>query len=190
VKITGGQFRKLQLQSLPSEKVRPTARRVRERLFWLLAQRIEGARFLDLCAGSGAVGIEALSRGATHATFVDRSAKSCIFIGTNLQTCGVTTTQSDIVTSTAFKFLREMAERGECRWDIAYFDPPYATNYTPVLRLFAAGSLLNPRGLLVVEHHCQQQPEVEGVLDYVGTAEIGNTCLSFFEQQSESTDRA
>jgi 16S rRNA (guanine966-N2)-methyltransferase len=184
VQITGGQFRKLQLQSLPSEKVRPTARRVRERLFWLLAERVRGAHFLDLCAGSGAVGIEALSRGAAHSTFVDRSPKACAFVRLNLQTCGVTTAQSDIFISTAFKFLRETATRDERCWDIAYFDPPYATDYTPVLKLFADGHLLNPRGFLIVEHHCQQQPAVGGALDYVGTAEIGGTCLSFFEQKS------
>jgi 16S rRNA (guanine(966)-N(2))-methyltransferase RsmD len=184
VQITGGQFRKLQLRSLPSEKVRPTARRVRERLFWLLAERIEGASFLDLCAGSGAVGIEALSRGAAHATFVDRSPKACAFVRLNLQTCGVTIEQSDIHISTAFKFLRETATRDERRWDIAYFDPPYAIDYTPVLQLFAAGGLLNRRGFLIVEHHCQQQPEVEGACAYVGTAEIGSTCLSFFEQKT------
>jgi 16S rRNA (guanine(966)-N(2))-methyltransferase RsmD len=157
---------------------------VRERLFVLLAERIEGARFLDLCAGSGAVGIEALSRGAAHATFVDRATLACAFIQMNLDTCSVTREQSLVVVNSAFKFLRQAAESGDSAWDIAYFDPPYATDYAPVLNLFAASNLLNPRGMLVAEHRCDSQPEVGGLLDYVGTAEIGDTCLSFFERKS------
>jgi 16S rRNA (guanine(966)-N(2))-methyltransferase RsmD len=184
VQITGGQFRRIQLRSLPSQDVRPTARRVRERLFGLLAERIEGARFLDLCAGSGAVGIEALSRGAAHATFVDRSNISCAFVRLNLETCGVTTEQSVIVVNSAFKFLREAVERGEDCWDMVYFDPPYETDYAPVMTLFSAGALLKPHGLLISEHHCESQPEVGGSMDYVGTVEIGHTCLSFFERKT------
>ena len=183
MQITGGRFRGIQLRSLPSQKVRPTARRVRERLFGLLAERIEGARFLDLCAGSGAVGLEALSRGAAHATFIDRSALACAFVQMNLDACDVSREQSAVVASSAFKFLRESIERGHTPWDVAFFDPPYATNYTPVIDLFATGSLLNRRGLLVVEHHCESQPEARGALSYLGTAQISETCLSFFEQE-------
>ena len=182
LQITGGQFRGIQLRSLPSQKVRPTARRVRERLFMLLAERIEGARFVDLCAGSGAVGIEALSRGASHVTFIDRAPLACAFVQMNLDACSVTRYQSLVVVNSAFKFLRQAAESGNSAWDIAFFDPPYATDYTPVLNLFATGNLLKPRGLLVVEHHCKSQPEVGGLLEYVGTAEISDTCLSFFER--------
>ena len=183
MQITGGRFRGIQLRSLPSQKVRPTARRVRERLFWLLAERIEGARFLDLCAGSGAVGIEALSRGASHATFIDRSALACAFIRMNLDACDVPREQSAVVASSAFRFLRESIERAHTPWDIAFFDPPYAIDYTPVIDLFATGHLLNRRGLFVAEHHCQDQPEATGALSYLGTAPIGSSCLSFFEQE-------
>ena len=70
-------------------QVRPTSDRLRETLFNVIAPRIEGARFLDLCAGSGAVGIEALSRGAAHVTFVDRSRKMCGLVEANLDLCGV-----------------------------------------------------------------------------------------------------
>jgi 16S rRNA (guanine(966)-N(2))-methyltransferase RsmD len=184
LQITGGQFRRIQLRSLPSQNVRPTARRVRERLFGLLAERIEGARFVDLCAGSGSVGIEALSRGASHVTFVDRAPLACACVQMNLDTCGVNREQSVVVVDSAFKFLRQAVEQGCSVWDIAFFDPPYATDYTPVLNLFATGKLLKPRGFLIVEHHCESQPDVGGALDYVGTVEIGETCLSFFEQKS------
>jgi 16S rRNA (guanine966-N2)-methyltransferase len=184
MQITGGKFRGLRLRSLPSEQVRPTARRVRERLFELLGERIEGASFVDLCAGSGAVGLEALSRGAGHATFVDRSPRACVFVRVNLLTCNIPAAQSRVVVSPAHKFLRETAERADAAWDIAYFDPPYAIDYAPVIKLFATTSLLNPRGMLVAEHNCQRQPEVEDGLDYLGTTELGETCLSFFERKT------
>jgi 16S rRNA (guanine(966)-N(2))-methyltransferase RsmD len=181
--ILVGKYKKIRLHSEPSPGVRPTARRVRERLFELLAHRIEGARFIDLCAGSGAVGIEALSRGAAHATFVDRSAPACTFIHLNLEACGVYPGWYTVVASAAFKFLHQTAERGDASWDIAFYDPPYATDYAPVLTLFATSNLLNPRGLLAVEHACKKQPEGGGALDYLGTAELGETCLSFYERR-------
>jgi 16S rRNA (guanine966-N2)-methyltransferase len=181
--VLAGKYRKTRLHSEPSPGVRPTARRVREKLFELLADRITGARFIDLCAGSGGVGIEALSRGAAHATFVDRSAPACTFIHLNLEACGVYQDCYIVVASPAYRYLHEAAERGDASWDIAFYDPPYATDYAPVLTLFATTNLLNPRGLLAVEHPAKKQPEAGGVLDYLGTAEISETCLSFFERR-------
>ncbi|HEV7844431.1 MAG TPA: RsmD family RNA methyltransferase [Pyrinomonadaceae bacterium] len=84
-----GKYRHRFLQSVASQSARPTARRLREALFEILSFRVDGAHFLDLCAGSGAVGIEALSRGAAHVTFVDRSPKMCSYIESNLAACGV-----------------------------------------------------------------------------------------------------
>jgi 16S rRNA (guanine966-N2)-methyltransferase len=181
--VLAGKYKKRRLHCEPSPGVRPTARRVRERLFELLAERIEGARFIDLCAGSGAIGIEALSRGAAHATFVDRSAPACTFIHLNLDACDAVQSCYTVIANTAFKYLHEAAERGDCSWDIAYYDPPYATDYAPVLKLFAGHSLLRPHGMLVVEHSCKKQPEVGDQLDYLGTAELGESCLSFFERR-------
>jgi 16S rRNA (guanine966-N2)-methyltransferase len=185
MQITGGRFRGIQLRSTPSQKVRPTARRVRERLFWLLAKRIEGARFIDLCAGSGVVGIEALSRGAAHATFIDRSALACAFVQMNLDACDVPREQSAVVVSSAFKFLRESIERGHTPWDIAFFDPPYATDYLPVLAAFGTGTILNDDGLLVVEHHHKNElKDAVGHLRRWRILKQGDSALSFFEQES------
>src|ERR671929_744447 len=97
MRIIAGYYRGRNLRSPPSMQTRPTSDRLRETLFNILAPRIEEARFLDLCAGSGAVGIEALSRGAAHATFVDRSAKMCNFIRLNLKRCGVPERQAGVV---------------------------------------------------------------------------------------------
>jgi 16S rRNA (guanine966-N2)-methyltransferase len=165
--------------------VRPTARRLREALFDLLSARIEGACFLDLCAGSGAVGIEALSRGAAYATFVDRSSKMCSFIESNLALCGVPEGQAEVVTSDATAFLRRAATRGDCVWDIAFFDPPYAADYAPMLALFGKGLALRRQGsVLVVEHRYDNKPEdTVGLIRCWRTIRQGDSCLSFYERK-------
>ena len=88
MRIIAGKYRGRKLKSPPSLQTRPTSDRLRETLFNILAPRIKGARFLDLCAGSGAVGIEALSRGAAHVTLVDQSRKMCGLIETNITALG------------------------------------------------------------------------------------------------------
>lgn len=183
MQILRGKFQGLLLKSLPSEKVRPTARRVRERLFRLLDERVVGARLLDLCAGSGSIGIEALSRGASHVTFVDRSTQVCAHIRLNLELCGIGRDEAVVAISGALAFLKHAIEQNESRWNIAYFDPPYSSDYRPVLECFASGSLLKPGCLLVVEHQSNYQPEPGGRLEYLGTAQLGQSCISFFEQK-------
>src|SRR5947209_18229189 len=125
MQVLAGKYKKHRLQSLASPKVKPTARRLREALFDFLGTRIMEARFLDLCAGSGAVGIEALSRGATHVTFVDRSRKMCALVESNLDLCDVPEDETEVVMAEAAEFLRRTAARDEQKWDIAFFDPPY-----------------------------------------------------------------
>jgi 16S rRNA (guanine(966)-N(2))-methyltransferase RsmD len=173
------------LQSVPTPKTRPTARRLRESLFELLGPRVLEARFLDLCAGSGAVGIEALSRGASFATFVDRSSKLCSFINANLELCGVPEEQSEVVTDDAIQFLRRATLEQVAGWDIAFFDPPYASDYLPVIELLSDGSLLKRKGgVLVVEHHCDNElRETFGVLRRWRVIRQGESCLSFYERK-------
>src|SRR5919199_5330885 len=106
MRVIAGKYRGRNLRSPPSMLVRPTSDRLRETLFNILAPRIEETRFLDLCAGSGAVGIEALSRGASFVTFVDRSRKMCGFIESNLQACRVPEDNVEIWMSDVEHFLR------------------------------------------------------------------------------------
>ena len=160
--------------------MRPTARRLRETLFELLGAQVEGARFLDLCAGSGAVGIEALSRGAAHVTFVDRSQKICGFIALNLKRCGVGEDQAEVWASDAMQFLRRAAHART--WDIVFFDPPYSADYEPVLSLFSRRALLKRRGgILVSEHHGDHDlQDAYGRLRRYDAIRQGESCLSFF----------
>jgi 16S rRNA (guanine(966)-N(2))-methyltransferase RsmD len=160
--------------------VRPTTRRLREALFDLLGARVLGTRFLDLCAGSGAVGIEALSRGASHVTFVDRSAKTCSLIVENLRRCGVCEDQAEVWVSDAIQFLRRTQLPP---WEIVFFDPPYRADYEPVLAFFGAAALVRRRGcIFIAEHHCEQTlKEREGRLRRWRMVRQGDSCLSFYE---------
>ncbi|MDT5121898.1 MAG: rRNA (guanine966-N2)-methyltransferase [Acidobacteriota bacterium] len=182
MRVIAGNYRGRTLRSPPSMQVRPTSDRLRETLFNILAPRIEGTRFLDLCAGSGAVGIEALSRGAAHVTFVDRSRKMCGLIESNLDLCGVPEDETEVVMSEAAEFLRRAATRGEQKWDIAFFDPPYSTDYMPVLSAFGTGALLNEDGLLVVEHHHKNElKDAVGDIRRWRILKQGDSALSFYE---------
>lgn len=157
-------------------QVRPTSDRLRETLFNVIAARVPDARFLDLCAGSGAVGIEALSRGAAHATFVDRSRRSCQLIESNLELCRVPEEQTDIYCSEASEFLRHWDEDP---WDVVFFDPPYKENYLRTLELIP--KVLNDDGLLIAEHHHKTElPETIGQLTRTRILKQGDSALSFY----------
>ncbi len=184
MRVIAGKFRGRNLKSPPSLRVRPTSDRLRETLFNVIAPRIAGARFLDLCAGSGAVGIEAISRGATHATFVDQSRKMSALIASNLELCRIPAEETSVVTLEASQFLRSSAKRGSENWDIIFFDPPYGDDYLDVLSPFAAdtGSLLAETGLLVVEHHHKKSLPVElGNIQRQRILKQGDSALSFYE---------
>src|SRR6201993_5546884 len=97
MRVIAGKYRGRKLKSPASLQTRPTSDRLRETLFNVLAPRIEGTRFLDLCAGSGAVGIEALSRGAAYSTFVDRSRRMCGLIESNLDLLSIPEDETEVV---------------------------------------------------------------------------------------------
>jgi len=155
-------------------QVRPTSDRLRETLFNIIAPRIEAARFLDLCAGSGAVGIEALSRGAQFATFVDRSRRSCQLIESNVELCRIPEEQFEIYQMPAEDYLRQTKSYP---WDIVYFDPPYKDDYLRTLELLGSYG-----GLLIVEHHHKNSlPDTVGTLVKRRVLKQGDSSLSFYE---------
>ncbi len=202
LRIIAGKFRGRKLKSPPSLEVRPTSDRLRETLFNIIAPRIEDARFLDLCAGSGAVGIEALSRGARYASFVDRSKAMCDLIKTNLELCRIEKVWNEIVNAEALSYLRR-ADRQLSRpagehgtqvdpWDMIFFDPPYDSDYLPILKTFGApdSHLLSAHGLLMVEHHHKNElPETVGKLLCTRLLKQGDSSLSFYEVDDGVTER-
>lgn len=171
--------------------MRPTSDRLREALFNVIAPRIEGVRFLDLCAGSGAIGIEALSRGVDHVTFIDRSRKMCGLIEANLDLCKIPDENTQVIQSEAVEFLRRClipkGSRKEPRhdpWDIVFFDPPYATDYLKVLDIFgsSASTLLIENGLLIVEHnHKNELKDKVGSIIRSRKLKQGDSALSFYQ---------
>src|SRR6266446_9124215 len=155
MRIIAGKYRGRTLKSPPSPETRPTSDRLRETLFNILAPRIKDARFLDLCAGSGAVGIEALSRGAAHATFVDQSRKMCALIEASLGEIGVDENDVKVVNGEAVEFLRRGVKKEGSPFDIIFFDPPYESDYEVVLERLGEDNsvLLEIDAIVVVEHH-------------------------------------
>lgn len=191
VRVIAGQFRGRVLKSPPGLQTRPTSDRLRETLFNVLAPRLDGARFLDLCAGTGAVGIEALSRGAVFVTFVDRVHRMCALVEENLDLLGVPEEQTEVVKGDAEEFLRRTARSdgtdwrgGSEPWDVVYFDPPYSLDYLPVLREFGAhtSALLRNGGVVVVEHHHKNAlPDSAGGVRRWRVLKQGDSSLSFYE---------
>lgn len=148
--IIGGKFKRRPLIAPKSEKVRPTTSQLREALFNICQLTIEGARFLDLFAGSGAMGLEALSRGATHATFVDLNRLSIAAIKKNIAALHVES-QSRVFLLPALKAAQLLCKQNEV-FDLIYADPPYGEGFSQIILEFIdSHPLLAPGGSLFIE---------------------------------------
>ena len=183
MRVISGLYRGRILRNPPDRKTRPTSDRLRETLFNILTPRMnDETRFLDLCAGTGAIGIEALSRGAAFVTFIDKSRRACALIEENLDVLHIPEDRTEIVCVPAETFTGRDHERP---WDIAFYDPPYDTNYGPVIFDFGdrVHHLLSPDGVLVVEHHSKNtMPDASGDVRRWRVLKQGETSLSFYER--------
>ena len=180
MRIIAGRYKGRRLKTLDGLHVRPTSDRLRETLFNILAPRIEEARFLDLCAGSGAVGIEALSRGAAEATFIEASRKAADLIRENLRHCGIAA-GAVVLNRDALQALRRLATEGR-QFDLIYFDPPYDSEiYGAALRQIARGGLLAEDGAVIIEHRRQMAlaPSYDRLRPYRELPQ-GDSCLTFY----------
>lgn len=182
MRIIAGEYGGRVIKSPPDARTRPTSDRLRETLFNILAPRIAGSRFLDLCAGSGAVGIEAFSRGATFVTFVDRSRRACALIEENLDLLEIPESSTEVLALSAENFAGRNHLAG---WDLVFYDPPYEADYSVVLFEFGTPEckLLNPEGVFIAEHHSKNQlPDSIGELRRWRILKQGETSLSFYER--------
>ena len=182
MRIIAGQFRGRVLKSPANIKTRPTSDRLRETLFNILQSKIDGeTRFLDLCAGTGAIGIEAISRGAEFAAFVDKSRRACALIEENLDLLNIPEQQTEIFCDSAEKFItREVSGV----WDIVFFDPPYQNDYSIFLFEFGenAYNLLDENGILIVEHHAKNSlPDSINQIRRWRILKQGESQLSFYQ---------
>ena len=184
MRIISGEYRGRVLRSPPDSKTRPTSDRLRETLFNILQPRIDKeTRFLDLCAGTGAIGIEALSRGVFFSTFVDKSRRACVLIEKNLDLLEIAEEKTDVFCDSAEKFV---SREHSAVWDIVFYDPPYQTDYA--ITLFEVGKnaeqLLSEEGILIVEHHAKKiLPDAVGNIRRWRILKQGETQLSFYERK-------
>ena len=180
MRIIAGTLRSRALQAPEGLATRPTSDRLRETLFNVLAPRIEGAAFLDLYAGSGAVGIEALSRGARHVEFVERAPAALKVLRANLEKLGLKT-GFRIHSGSTGAYLRRAAGN---RFDVAFLDPPYDANeYAGTLGLLGtiAEGLLAEGALVIAEHRRKVQLEDRyGSLVRTRLLQQGDAALSFY----------
>ncbi len=180
MRVIAGIYKGLHLKTLDGMGVRPTSDRLRETLFNVLAPVIEGSRFADICSGSGAVGIEALSRRAASAIFIESSRKASSVISENLKHCGVQK-GARVINRDALSALKYFAQRG-MQFDILYFDPPYDSEiYSPVLWSIAKNKLASDDGIVIVEHR-RQLPLAPNYDDLRPYREIvqGDSSLTFY----------
>ena len=182
MRIIAGTYRSRSLAAPPGLATRPTSDRLRETLFNVLAPRIEGANFLDLYAGSGAVGIEALSRSAAHVEFVERAEQAVRILRANLARLGLTA-RFRIHAGGVSTALREM--KSVSTFDVVFLDPPYdaVEEYVATLGLLggAAAGLLADGALVIAEHRKKERLEESyGSLARTRLLEQGEAALSFY----------
>ena len=178
-RVTAGSSRGRRLKTPPGRSTRPTTSLVREALFNIIGDSIRGARVLDLFAGAGTLGIEALSRGAASATFVERDRTCATIVAENLTATGFAQ-QGDVATADAIDWLR--AHDGDlATYNLLLLDPPYQDGATLTAALEALDHApLRDQALLVVEHHRSQPLPALQRLSLVRERDYGTTRLTFF----------
>ena len=190
MRIVAGKFKGRRLKTLKGLEVRPTADRVKESLFRIFGEQVVDADFLDLCAGTGNIGLEALSQGARSVTFVDSNYRSVRTIESNLEICGFDRKHPHVqlIHLDARKALTRLSKR-KAKFDLIYFDPPYASKiHESCVKQIAEAGLLSPTGVLVIEHRKIQETDwTEAlILDELVLSRqerYGDTMLSFYKWQ-------
>lgn len=194
MRIIGGRFRGRRLAGFPGNRVRPTSDRVREAVFNVLASAgaVEGARVLDLFAGTGAMAIEALSRGAAGAVLVDNDPASVKIIMKNLGACGIED-EVRVMTSDVVRAVRNLGRKGEA-FDLVFIDPPYEEGLeTAAIEALEAERLVSPGGVVVVETSVRSAEGVrEAEIDGLGLADerkYGDTAVLFYTAETDGEER-
>ena len=180
MRIVAGTLRGRQLKSPTWEGLRPTSDRLRETLFNILGPAVRGARVLDGYAGTGAIGIEALSRGAAHVTFVEKDARAVKLIETNLALLGSGASMKPVIIRAG---LADAVTRLRAQvFDLIILDPPYADSAVAAA-LDAAGLLAAGDTRLIVEHAARHAPPaLHSGLRLQRTVTAGDSALSFYER--------
>jgi len=192
MRIIAGEYRSRVLTAPRGMETRPTSDRLRETLFNILAPRIAGARFTDLYAGSGAVGLEALSRGAMHVHFAENAPPAITAIRQNLKLLNISRNYM-LHERSALATLDRLQQQQSVQ-DIVFLDPPYeaAKEYEQVLGMLgsaASARLLAPEALVVAEHAKRTSLAARyGVLERIREKTQGDAALSFYQRIADATE--
>lgn len=189
MRVIAGTYRSRILKSLKGLALRPTSDKLRETLFNVLGAGVARSRFVDLFAGTGAIGIEALSRGAAEVVFIENHAPAANLIRKNLESLGVRA-GATVLAVDALRGLDMLAAQhrpGDAPFDFIFLDPPYAAaaDYARVLRFLGAADFLAPGGIVIAEHHHKfALPEVSQQLKRFRILKQGDAALSFFQRSA------
>jgi 16S rRNA (guanine966-N2)-methyltransferase len=187
LRIISGNKKGQRLVSLKRRKIRPTSDKVRGAIFNILGG-VEGEKVLDLFAGSGALGIEALSRGAGEVVFVDDSLASVNLIRENLRKLGFED-KGKVIKKDVLVFLRGKNEPASGGFDLILADPPYGKGICQViLERLSEKKILNPGGVVIVEHHKKEKIEEGNKLILLKQKKYGDTLVSFFKKKSNNKE--
>jgi 16S rRNA (guanine966-N2)-methyltransferase len=188
-RIIAGTARSIRLEA-PAEGTRPLGDRVKQTLFAIIDPDLRGAEFLDLFAGSGAAGIEALSRGAAHATFVERDAGAVRTIRGNLERTGLAD-RATVIRGEVLAWLREPARTTAPLIDVVLLDPPYEDTAVLAAALDALGPLLAPAARVVAKHFWRDTPPARvGLLASDRERRFGETALTFYRRADTAAELA
>jgi 16S rRNA (guanine966-N2)-methyltransferase len=191
MRVIGGRDRGRRLRAPRGLRTRPTADRVRVTLFDVLGPAVVGARVLDLFAGTGAVGIEALSRGAARVVFVERDPSALRALRANLAALGASRGEARVVAGDAVAVLDELAQ-GEGPFDLVFLDPPYATTLAArALSALVHSGACPPGAEIVVQHSTRTTlPAVKGLAPHRRARRFGDTALTFLLAEGYTLDRS
>jgi 16S rRNA (guanine(966)-N(2))-methyltransferase RsmD len=181
VRVIGGKAKGLRLSVPRGRSVRPTADKVKEALFNIISSELESTIVLDLYAGSGALGIEALSRGALHCTFIEKNPPTVSVLKENIRRvhCEAQCVVLNIPVEKALPLLKTQG----ASFHLIMMDPPYEKSLVAVaVEMVGLTGLLKPEGWLVAEHNIREKLEsAHSGLELVKMKKYGETCLSFFQ---------
>ncbi|MBN2185459.1 MAG: 16S rRNA (guanine(966)-N(2))-methyltransferase RsmD [Candidatus Krumholzibacteriota bacterium] len=185
MRVIAGKYRGVALRGGKGPQFRPTAQVVKGSIFDSLYAEIQSAVILDLFAGSGSLGIEALSRGASKARFIEQDKSALKALRTNLERCNITKERSDVRSTDAVRFLEKAVKSGE-EYDIIFADPPYASELGKKL-----ADMINDPGrsicrYFIVESGKEFDLQEEGCLEKIRTRKFGQTIITYFRAKDST----
>lgn len=181
MRIIAGKAGSIKLKSIKNKNTRPTLDRVKEAMFSILTPYLQGAEVLDLFAGFGGLGLEAISRGASSTVFVERSRKNIKVIKENINKCNFEN-EAEVIQDDVFAYLH----KNNNQYDLILMDPPYKKEFgEKLLKEIDKNNILRKKGIIVIEHSENENLTNQNNLLKIKDKKYGDTKLTFFENREE-----